>query len=207
VNRSCGSPPVRVSASVSRVAPLTLGRYDGQASRGSPVASAIAHCGSAPMAANHARTSSSAGATVAIVNTPAFIGNQHSGQSGSLPLRECRNHAEALARVEVGALPFPGEVTSGRTATVLTCGPYRATIQDGGSAAAWEGERSAERPREIPPSRDQAPRSITASMSRRPTPRPCTAGSTVIGPTPRTGPRSSRKFEPTMRPSISATTP
>ena len=52
-----------------------------------------------------------------------------------------------------------------------------------------------------------SPRSSTASISLRPTPAFWPSGSTVIGPTPRIGPRSSRKLEPTIRPSISATTP
>ena len=51
------------------------------------------------------------------------------------------------------------------------------------------------------------PRSITASISRRPTPAFWALGSIVIGPTPRIGSRSSRKFEPTICPSASATTP
>ena len=55
--------------------------------------------------------------------------------------------------------------------------------------------------------RAPAPRSMTASIRRRPTPCPCALGSTVIGPTPVIGPRSSRKLEPTIRPSASATTP
>jgi hypothetical protein len=52
-----------------------------------------------------------------------------------------------------------------------------------------------------------APRSITASISRRPMPSCWTSGRIVIGPTLRIGSRSSRKFEPTSRPSSSATTP
>src|SRR5437763_11920879 len=51
------------------------------------------------------------------------------------------------------------------------------------------------------------PRSRTACISLRPTPAFCPSGATVIGPTPRIGLRSSRKLEPTTRPSISATTP
>src|SRR5918994_6653211 len=50
-------------------------------------------------------------------------------------------------------------------------------------------------------------RSITAAISLRPTPAFWPSGSTVIGPTPRIGSRSSRKLDPTIRPSISATTP
>ena len=59
--------------------------------------------------------------------------------------------------------------------------------------------------RRIPSAPDE--RSITASISCRPIPLSCTPGSTVIGPTPRTLPRSSRKLEPTTSPSRSATTP
>jgi hypothetical protein len=55
--------------------------------------------------------------------------------------------------------------------------------------------------------RARAPRSMTASIRRRPTPCPCAWGSTVIGPTPVIDPRSSRKLEPRIRPSASATTP
>jgi hypothetical protein len=55
--------------------------------------------------------------------------------------------------------------------------------------------------------RAPAPRSMTAFIKRRPTPCPCALGSTVIGPTPVIGPRSSRKLEPTICPSASATTP
>jgi hypothetical protein len=51
-----------------------------------------------------------------------------------------------------------------------------------------------------------AERSITACISKPPTPLFCTVGSTVIGPTPETGPRSDRKLLPTILPSSSATT-
>ena len=50
-------------------------------------------------------------------------------------------------------------------------------------------------------------RARAASISRRPTPLPCTAGSTVIGPMPRIGSPSAMKLLPTTRPSSSATTP
>src|SRR5436190_9440573 len=51
------------------------------------------------------------------------------------------------------------------------------------------------------------PRSRAASISLRPTPTFWASGAIVIGPMPRMGSRSSMKFEPTTRPSTSATTP
>ena len=47
----------------------------------------------------------------------------------------------------------------------------------------------------------------TASISARPTPSSCAAGSTVTGPTRRSTPRSSTKALPTTSPSRSATSP
>lgn len=55
--------------------------------------------------------------------------------------------------------------------------------------------------------RDSAPRSITAVIRCRPTPGPCTSGAAVSRPTPLIGPRSSRKLDPTILPSASATMP
>ena len=55
--------------------------------------------------------------------------------------------------------------------------------------------------------RASAPRVITASIRRRPMPDFCASGTTVMGPTPLIGPRSSRKLDPMICPSASATTP